>query len=304
MGPFAVLSRPHPLSPAVPKNPTQKSLAPWMGAKRKLAQRIAALLGPRRSYFEPFFGSGAVFFASSPALFECVNDMNRDLVNVTKVLQTPDKGRDLIGRLMYTIYSQELYREARTRICDPFTGELGDVERALAALIVWWMGRKGVAGTSPSQTGFSARFTSKGGGGGVAWRSFVSSVPWFMKRLARVEVLNRCGIGLTEAIADEPDCCVYLDPPYFVKAKPYLHDFTPDDHIRLAKAAARFRRARVVVSYYPHPLVDAYYGDGWQRVEVVTTKNIRNQASRATGATKATELLLCNFEVRRADLFG
>jgi DNA adenine methylase len=277
--------------------PRINAIAPWMGSKRKLAKKINELLGPRDAYFEPFFGSGAVLFASPPARHEVVNDLNRDLVNVSKVLQDPQLARELLGRLHYTICAEELYKTARKTILIPFTDPPGDVERAYCALVYWWMGRNGIAGTRPHGTGFSARFTPRGGSGGVRFRNFVGSVPWFTQRLARVDVLNTDGIEMIGKIEDLGRTVIYVDPPYFKKAKPYLHDFTDDDHAKLGMAAGRFKRARVIVSYYPDPRIEEFYSPRqWSKIEIITNKNIRNTITRKCGAVKATELLLCNFK--------
>ena len=281
------------------KPPAITAIAPWMGSKRKLAGRINGVLGERAAYYEPFFGSGAVLFNAPPARHEVVNDLNRDLFNVAKCLQQPLLARDLLARLHYTLCAESAYRESRAAVAAPFTGAIGDIDRGYHALVYWWLGRNGNAGCAPSRAGFSARFTSNGGSGGVRFRNFVSSIPWFVKRLARVEVLNTDALGMLAKIRDAAGTAIYCDPPYVEKAMPYLHDFgSRNDHARLAEALSRFTKARVVVSYYPHPLVDQLYPlDRWARIEIVTTKNIRNTNSRATGATKATELLLVNGRV-------
>lgn len=270
------------------------ALAPWAGGKRTLAPVIVRELGNHASYYEPFCGSMAVLFAKPACRHEVVNDLNRDLTNVAVVLQTRPLAAELLARLHFTLAAEELYRESRERVLPPFVGRLGDVDRAYHAMVTWWLGRNGMAGTKKNRTGFCARFTNKGGTGGVRFRNMVSCVPAFSRRLDRVEVLNRDGVEVLDAIDDAPDVAVYCDPPYVSKALVYEHDFVAADHERLAAALARFRSARIVVSYYPHPKLDALYPAGrWERVEKAVTKNIRNTDKQA-GAVKATELLLVN----------
>lgn len=271
------------------------AVAPWMGGKRQLASRIIAELGPHTAYFEPFCGSMAVVLNKPEARHEVVNDLNRDLVNVATVLQTRHLAAELLVRLHFTICAEELYRESRTITMAPYKGRLGDVDRAYHALVMWWLGRNGIAGTKPSERGFSARFTARGGSGGVRFRNLVSSVPWFAKRLARVDVLNTDALAILAKIPDETGAVIYCDPPYFVKAKAYQHDFESKDHDRLAEALNRFRQVRVVLSYYPHERLDALYpADRWRRVEISVTKNIRNTVQRGCAGVKTTELLLVN----------
>jgi DNA adenine methylase len=278
-----------------------KALAPWYGAKRTIAAKIVAQLGDHTSYVEPFCGSMAVLFQKPPARHEVVNDLNRDLVNAAVCIRDSHLAPLLIGRLHFTLCSEELYRESRSHVMTPYTGDLGNVDRAYHALVTWWLGRNGMAGTRQSRTSFSARFTPRGGSGGVRFRNMIASVPAFTRRLERVDVLNRDGFEILGKLADETGTAIYLDPPYCVKAAEYEHDAPrkeaerKDWHRRLADSASRFRAARVVVSYYPHPWVDEFYPpDKWARVEVSVTKMIRNTDTRCASGQKATELLLVN----------
>jgi DNA adenine methylase len=284
------------------------ALAPWAGSKRTLAPRIVEAIGPHGAYFEPFCGSMSVLFEKQPARHEVVNDLNRDLVNVARVLQAPDLARDLLARLHFTLAAEEPYRDSRSRVLDPHTGPLGDVERAYHAMVTWWLGRNGMAGTRQSRTSFAARFTPRGGSGGVRFRSMIESVPFFVERLARVDVLNRDGFDVLAKIDDADGVAIYLDPPYLRKSFEYAHDFKTADHCRLAAAASRFKRARVVVSYYDHPDLAGLYPPerwDWHRIEV--TKMMRNTNTRAGAGVKAVEVLLVNRRPADADspkLFG
>ncbi|HEY1186938.1 MAG TPA: DNA adenine methylase, partial [Gemmata sp.] len=190
------------------------ALAPWYGSKRTLAPRIVHQLGPHSAYHEPFCGSMAVLFAKPACRHEVVNDLNRDLVNVAEVLKLRPLAADLLVRLHFTICAEEVYRESKAVVLNPFHGRLGDVDRAYHAMVTWWMGRNGMAGTRKSRTSFSARFTSKGGSGSVRFRNLVSSVPAFTKRLAGVDVLNRDALEWLKKIPDEAGTAIYVDPPY------------------------------------------------------------------------------------------
>lgn len=74
------------LEPVQPVRP----VAPWLGGKRalagRLAERIAAI--PHDRYVEPFVGMGGVFFRRRhrPKL-EVINDINRDVVTLFRILQ-------------------------------------------------------------------------------------------------------------------------------------------------------------------------------------------------------------------------
>lgn len=272
-----------------------QALAPWAGAKRSMAVEIVDALGEHSAYFEPFCGSMAILFAKEPCRHEVVADLNRDLVNVAAVLQNRYLAGQLLERLHFTLAAEETFHDSRAQIMDRYAGQLGNVDRAYHAMVTWWLGRNGMAGTKKSRTGFSARFTPKGGSGGVRFRSLVDSVPAFVERLARVDILSRCGFEVLDKVDDLTGTSIYCDPPYLVKSFEYEHDFAAGEHQRLADAVARFRCARVIVSYYEHPdLARLYPAERWECRKIEVTKAIRNTNTLGTGATKAVEVLLIN----------
>jgi DNA adenine methylase len=104
------------------------------------------------------------------------------------------------------------------------------------------------------------------------------------------------GLEMLGRIEDSKASAIYVDPPYLKKGTKYVHDFEAADHKRLAQIiTSRFRRTRVVVSYYDEPELDALY-PGWTKVDVAVTKGLVNQGRRDEkgAAVKAPEVLLIN----------
>jgi len=66
-----------------------KPITPWPGGKSRLASTLFSLFCDRhRTYVEPFAGAAAMLFLrSEPAKAEVLNDINRDLVNLYRVVQ-------------------------------------------------------------------------------------------------------------------------------------------------------------------------------------------------------------------------
>jgi len=74
------------LEPVRPVRP----VAPWLGGKRALAARIAERIAstPHERYVEPFVGMGGVFFRRRHRpVMEVINDINRDVVTLFRILQ-------------------------------------------------------------------------------------------------------------------------------------------------------------------------------------------------------------------------
>jgi len=63
-------------------------IIPWMGGKRRLADRLTPLFPPHECYVEVFAGGGALYFLRpQPAPVEVLNDINGDLVTLYRVVQ-------------------------------------------------------------------------------------------------------------------------------------------------------------------------------------------------------------------------
>lgn len=270
------------------------AIAPWFGGKRNLAPAIIQELGPHRSYWEPFCGSMAVLLAKPVASMETVNDLHGDLVNLARVVQREDLAIDLYGRLARTLMHEELMHAAASRCRSRGNApacEEPDTDRAYDYMLCAWMGRNGVAGTQSYNQGFCVRYTQNGGHSAKRWVSAVESIPAWHQRLRAVTILNRDGFRLIERIEDSPNTVVYCDPPYVEKGAKYVHDFACGDHERLATLLQRFRRARVIVSYYEHESLLSLY-PGWTFVPLAAKKSLGLGSNGR--AAKAPEILIIN----------
>lgn len=267
------------------------ALAPWYGSKRTLAGEIARQLGPHRVYWEPFCGSCAVLLGKEPATMETVNDLHGDLVNLARVIRDRKASADLYRRLRRTLFCQDFLREAKKIVeSTPFEPT---PERAYHFFVYAWFGRNGTVG-STGGVNFCLRYTGNGGQPAKRFASVVLSVPHWHRRLREVTILSECGLKLLERIEDGPGVVIYCDPPYLSKGEKYVHDFAAADHDKLAGLVCRFKRTRVVVSYYDHPELKRLY-PGWSKVAVDVNKFMAAAVPGAKGgAVKAPEVLLVN----------
>lgn len=274
------------------------AIAPWFGGKRTLAPKIVDALGQHVAYWEPFCGSMAVLMAKPESSAETVNDLHGDLVNLARCVQCEDLAVQLFRRLYSTPCSEQLHQEAaercRNRGNSP-AGETPDIDRAYDYFVCAWNGRNGVAGTQSYNQGFCRRFTKNGGHAAKRFRSAVESIPEWWDRLRNVTILNGDAFELLEKIEDAPKVAIYCDPPYLVKGAKYVYDFTSSQHMDLARILSRFKKTRVVVSYYDHPhLADLY--PNWQKRYIDVTKSLVSAGQRDVKgeAAKATEVLISN----------
>lgn len=272
-----------------------KALAPWFGSKRTLAADIVAELGPHSAYWEPFCGSMSVLLNKTPVGHEHVNDMHGDLINLARVIQDETLGPALYRQLRRVTLYEGILGESWEALANCRDDPEPSLRRAFLYFVASWSGRNGFAGTTNvvNTNGIAVRWTPTGGHGGQRFASAVDSIPHWRRRLRGVVILRRDAFDVIANIDDHPRVAVYVDPPYLKKDATYQHDFTIEDHRRLSQLLSRFRAARVVVSYYAHPLLDELY-QGWTLVDRTITKGLHNAGKRGQKGKAAPEVLLIN----------
>jgi len=223
---------------------------------------------------------------------ETVNDLNADLVNLARVIKDETEGPRLYRQLRRMITSDELFRESALVVKESEFEPT--IERAFHYFVFCWMGRNGDSGTTKVGYSFCRRFTKNGGHAAKRFSSVVQTIPEFRRRLREVTILQANVFELLERIEDSPGVVIYCDPPYVTKGAKYVHDFAAEDHGRMAEQLRRFKKTRVIVSYYDHPLVDELYA-GWTKRHLKATKAMVNQGRRDKGGSVAApEVLLIN----------
>jgi len=238
----------------------------------------------------------AVLMAKKPCVMETVNDLHADLINLARVIKDTKLAPQLYRKLRRTMMHEQLFHEAaeRYRIGGKHKAiDEADMERAYDYLLVSWLGRNGVSGTSSYNQGYCVRYTANGGHAAKRFQSVISSIPAWRRRLANVTILNRDAFELLKRIDDKKGTAIYIDPPYLKKGAKYIHDFESDDHYKLAEMLQRFENCRVVVSYYDNAELPKLY-PGWQRIEIRVSKALANQGARGKKDVKVTEVLIVN----------
>lgn len=278
--------------------------APWGGGKRTLAPTIVRHLGPHDEYDEWFVGGCSIIPQKEPCGRERINDANPDLVNVLRCVR--DESASLKQLLDGTPFRLESFEEAvRLLASKRHPTNWQPLRRAVAQLVVWWMGPNGLAGTT-SKPWFATRHTKTGGDPSVRWNGFRRSLPALSERLRNVEITNQDFREVASRCADRAGHAIYADPPYLKKSFKYAVDFEGlETHRELAAILNGYRKSRVVVSYYDErdddsnlfgggSLLDELYpAERWDRHEVAVSKSSANARAGAT-KTEAVELLLVN----------
>jgi DNA adenine methylase len=205
----------------------------WAGGKTQLLGEILPRL-PQRigTYYEPFLGSGAVFFALAQAKrFEraVLSDQNQELVDVYLALKVDVEA--LIAELSQMRYSEEEYykvRESRPRLL---------ARRAARTIYL-------------NKTGYNGLYrVNRSGGFNVPFGRHSNPTICDETNLRRVAAVLA---DVTIEVADfeqlarraKPGDAVYFDPPYLPVSRTASftaydrHPFLLEEHERLARVFA------------------------------------------------------------------
>jgi site-specific DNA-adenine methylase len=97
---------------------------PWLGGKRRLADKLLPLFPQHECYVEVFCGGAALYFLKRPAPVEVLNDINGDLVSLYRVLT--HHLEEFVRQFKWAISSRQVFEwQKMTR---PET--LTDIQRA------------------------------------------------------------------------------------------------------------------------------------------------------------------------------
>jgi DNA adenine methylase len=260
-------------------------VAPYLGGKRRLAKLIIERLGaiPHATYCEPFIGLGGVFLRRPwRAKAEVINDINRDVTNLFRVLQRHYV--PLMDMLRWQLTSRAEFE--RLVATDPVT--LTDLERAVRFLYL-------------QRTTFGGKVTGRSFGVSVtsSARFDVTKLGAILEdvheRLAGV-VIERLPYAELIRRYDRPGTLFYLDPPYAGGEADYGQGvFAPDDFERLAQLLSQIA-GRFVLSINDTPEIRKVFRE-FALEEVETTYSIAGPAGKGRG--KVGELLISNGKPER-----
>lgn len=101
-----------------------------MGGKSKLRKTIIEMLPEHTCYVELFMGAGWVYFGKEPSKVEVVNDVDRELINMFKMLKyhAPEVER----LLQYEFSGRDLFEEYKHATLEQLT----EIHRAVRFLYV------------------------------------------------------------------------------------------------------------------------------------------------------------------------
>lgn len=249
-----------------------KPIVQWLGGKRRLAKHILPKLNPHHTYVEPFCGGAAIFFCKAPSAVEVLNDINGELVNLYRVVQTHLD--EFLRTLEFTLVSRAEFDRHQAQPPETLT----DIQRAAR---FYYLQRTAFGGLVEGQTFGTAKTCPPK----LNLTTVESDLQVAHNRLCRVYIEN---LPWTECVAryDGADTLFYLDPPYY-GTKGYGVEFPIEQYEFMAELATSIK-GQMIISVNDTPEMRHCF-------QSLTVDTLSTEYTVAKGAAKAvTELLLTN----------
>ena len=176
-------------------------LAGWIGGKSLLAKHIVERIPDHKCYVEPFAGAAWVLFRKPESRVEVINDINREVVTLYRVIQWHLE--EFVRYFKWVLIARDEF--ARLKAANPDT--LTDIQRSARFYYLQQMAFGGKI--SSMNFGYATTRAPK-----LNLLRIEEQLSAAHLRLARVYV--EC-LPYAELIAryDKPDTFFYIDPPYW-----------------------------------------------------------------------------------------
>lgn len=277
----------------------------WRGGKWRIAPWIVGHLPGHECYVEPFAGAASVLLRKPPSPFECLNDVDGDMVAFWKVLR--ERSMEFIAQILTTPFSRaELYRALEPvprNFRPPFdTVAAIEMEQARRLWVRCYQGR----GSSSRKSGWRFQPSQMGKS---RWNThhpiLAARVHGLVDVAFRLRLVQIEQTDWQDCIArwDKPGTLFYVDPPYPQEHRQhtrnlYAHEMDNAHHHLLAEQLHALQ-GMVIVSGYPG-LYDCLFA-GWRRVERIAYGERQKQVLECLWISPRADCLTIPCPIRGSD---
>ena len=221
-------------------------IIPWLGGKRRLADKLIPLFPPHECYVEVFCGGAALYFLRPvPAKVEVINDINGELVNLYRVVQ--HHMEEFVHQFKWAITSRQIFKWHQAARPETLT----DIQRAAR---FYYLQQHAFSGKVSGQT-FGTATTAPA----LDLTRIGESLSAACLRMGGTVVENEPWQACMKRY-DRDHTFFYLDPPYW-QTEGYGVDFGFEQYVEMA-AVMRSCKGKVMVSINDHPDIRAAF-DGF-----------------------------------------
>lgn len=221
-------------------------IIPWIGGKRRLADRLIPLFPQHSCYVEVFCGGAALFFLRPvPADVEVINDINGELVNLYRVVKCHLE--EFVRQFKWALSSRKIFEWHQ--MTEPET--LTDIQRAAR---FFYLQQLAFGGKVQGQS-FGTATTAPPGLNLLRLEETLSAAHL---RLSSVHIENLSWQSCIDRY-DRPHTFFYLDPPYW-ETEGYGVPFEFDQYVYMAELAKTVK-GKMMISLNDHPQIRKCFKD-------------------------------------------
>lgn len=255
-------------------------IVPWMGGKRRLADKLLPLFPAHDCYVEVFCGGAALYFLRQyPAKTEVINDINGELVNLYRVVQ--HHMEEFVRQFKWAISSRQIFKWQQ--MTQPET--LTDIQRAAR---FYFLQQHAFGGKVDGQT-----FGTATTGSPINLCRIEENLSAAHLRLAGTYVENLAWRECARRY-DRAHTFLYMDPPYW-QTEGYGVDFDFQNYLDMAEFM-RSSKGKVMVSINDHPDIRRAFA-GLFFLELDIKYSVAN--NHGTASTSG-ELVITNWDCNAA----
>lgn len=243
-----------------------------MGGKSKLRKQIIELIPKHICYAEPFFGAGWVYFGKEPSKVEVVNDIDKELVNLFKMIKyhAPEVER----MLQYEFSSRDMFTEYKESSIEYIT----EINRAVRFLYL-------ISQSFASRGNNYGYGTTMGPSPQIFYKGVLGDIK---ERLRNTYVENLNFEDIFEKY-DRENTFFFCDPPYFDTGG-YKEKFKEKEQLRLLDILKNID-GKFLLTLNSHEKVREWYKEFNIREVQVTYSVSKSLAARK----KYEELIITNY---------
>lgn len=267
----------------------------YYGGKQSMVKHLLTMIPPHKLYTEPFLGGGALFWSKKPSPAEVINDLDDNIVNFYRVLQT--NFDELYSMVHSTLHSRSHHTAAKY--------VLKEEPKKIKKSHTYYLGPDGSIST-PTQRAWSfwvqtnMSYSSKKFGGFAYDRSEKTTQAIMNKRdrfkqYYHERLRNVC-IECTDAIKviqsrDTETTFHYCDPPYFNSDCGHYGGYTEQDFEALLQTLSKVK-GNFLLSSYPSDVLQKYVDEhGWSMRQFQKPVAVSDKTNKMK-----TEVLTFNYQ--------
>ena len=241
-----------------------------LGNKQAIAHKIIPYFPPHKTYIEPFFGAGGMFFNKPKAKYNILNDLDSEVFNLFQVVSL--RKNELEELFLQMPISEDLWQYWKV------TQEEDPLRKALRFLFLSNYGYRGQPRTMRFFNGNSSK---------ILYENINKTHEFiFGCEFMNVDFRDMFKKLCFKNEADKLKTFVYCDPPYLGTGNNYSNSFTEQDSIDLFDTL-QATGCKFAMSEFDHPFILQQAKERGLNVHIIgERKNIEN---------RRTEILITNY---------